>query len=224
MSPCCWGRKIKKTSAAGTESTVRSLLEERERKWKGYALVTEKPNGGILQCMYFFKSHTFYFKPVPLYLPRERRETSHSASRGFSPGNPHVAFARAADGAQRCLSGDLYKHITMFDSNPQPQKFPEKLPRSARFLIFPTGCPAFQRPANYIDAQIQTHQNRRCPEAPAAGKWLSALHNPGREAQKAPLCGSPWLTEMQAASLGPVGATNWGAGPRASKGQKLARG
>lgn len=142
-----------------------------------------KPNRRILQCTYFLKSHTFYFKPVPLYLPKERGETSHSASRGFSPGNPHVSFACTADVAQSCLSGDLYKHITMFDSNPPPQKFPEKLPCSARFLIFPIGCTAFQRSANYINTQIQTHQNRRCPEAPAAGKQTSSLNNPGREAK-----------------------------------------
>lgn len=133
--------------------------------------------------MYFFKSHTFYFKPVPLYLPKERGETSHSTSRGFSPGKPHVSFARPGDVAQSCLSGDLYKHITMFDSNPPPQKFPEKLPHSVRFLIFPIGCKAVQHSANYIDTQIQTHQNRRCPEAPATGKQPSSLKNPGTEAK-----------------------------------------
>lgn len=142
--------------------------------------------------MYFFKSHTFYFKSVPSYLPKERGETSHSAWRGFSPGNPHVSFACTADVAQSCLSGDLYKHITMFDSNPPPQKFPEKLPRSTRFLIFPIGCTAFERSANYINTQIQTHQNRQCPEAPAAGKQTSSLNNPGREARE--VREHPWAT------------------------------
>lgn len=142
--------------------------------------------------MYFFKSHTFYFKPVPLYLPKERRETSYSASRGFSPGNPHVSFACAADVAQSCLSGDLYNHITTSDSNSLPQKFPEKLTRSTRFLIFPIGCTAFQHSANYINTQIQTHQNRWCPEAPAAVKQTSSLNGPGKEVKG--VRKYPWAT------------------------------
>lgn len=71
------------------------------------------------------------------------------------------------------------------------QKFPEKLPGSARFLIFPIGCTAFQCSANYINTQIQTHQNRWCPEAPAAGKQTS-LNDPGKEVRG--VRKYPWAT------------------------------
>lgn len=191
MSPCCCEEgKIKYTLALGTACCTKppgGEGEEIERVRSGYSEIQER---NFAVHVLIFKSHTFYFKPVPLYLPKERGETKHSICRGFSPGNPHISSTYTADVAQSCQVTSS-KHSLTFDSNPAPQKFPEKLPCSVRFLIFPIGCATFQLSANYINTQIQTPQNRQCPEAPAAGKQTS-LNNAGREAKE--VRKHPWAT------------------------------
>lgn len=96
---CCEEGKIKNALALGTAYCIKPPGggEEIQRVCSLYSEIQERNF-----TVHFFKNHTFYFKPVPLYLPKQRGETQHSIWRGFSPGNPHISSAYTADVAQSC--------------------------------------------------------------------------------------------------------------------------
>lgn len=138
----------------------------------------------------FFKSHTFYFKPVPLYLPKERGETQHSIWRDFSLGNPHISSAYTADVAQSCQA-TFTSTVSRLTATPCHKSFQRNYPAPWGFS---SSLLAVQRFSSLLIIPTLTYKLTKidkCPEAPAAGKQTS-LNNPGRKAKG--VRKHPWAT------------------------------
>lgn len=151
VSLLLWGKKNQKCF-----SSWYSILHEtswrRRGNIKGMLLLQWNPREEFYSS-FFFKATRF---TLSLFhsICQSKEEKPSTASGEVSPReSSHLLCLHCWFCSE--LSGDLYKHNFTFDSNSAPQKFPEKLPCSVRFLIFPIGCAAFQLSANFIN----THTN-----------------------------------------------------------------
>lgn len=150
-----------------------------------------KSKRGILQFMYFLYKATRFTLSLFHCICQRKEEKPSIASGEVSLWEILTSPVLTLLTLLRAVRWPLQAQFHVWQQ-PCATKVSRETPQPRQVSGFPYWLCSVQLSANFINTQIQTHQNRQCPEAPAGGKQTS-LNNPGGEA-KGGVRKHPWAT------------------------------